>query len=555
MKRGAGGEEFGAFEKSTKGFGMKMLAKMGYKPGGGLGKEGQGIVNPIEIKLRARNTGLGFNEEESKRTVERRKSLEEVIKATLPTEGKSSWRQRKELNHANYDQEAERLSKQLSARPTKILDYTGAQVRELSSLSTFKGLSVTSTRFPELRHNLSLLSSMAERDLQNSQLQRVEGERSSQRLLEEQQKLLTEIARLEALKKETSDLKQLIFQATTELSGRNFKEYLPWLEKVVSFTRKEPHSDGNRFLACSLIVSALTPILTEILQSASLLDGEIIEIVQNLTVTHYGLSTHVSPFEQILSNCIIPKLRSSIITSLQSCLNDVKSSQYGAQFLLSWIPHLPPSTQRDLIANSVLPLLTGKLEQWRPHCDLALDEWLLPWMPALGRFFGESTNRHQRDAFYTAIRRQLATALQRLPDPTSTESLLLLSPWRPPILPTREFDILTGRYVLPRLEILITDEFDPSKADLTVLISSFSWLDVIPPTIFATILNKSLFPKLIDTLYTWMTTPDADYEKITRWYIKLKESLPSELLACESVQLGFNNLLAMMNELLDDPQS
>ncbi|KAI3968701.1 hypothetical protein MKX01_028851 [Papaver californicum] len=49
----------GEFEMHTKGFGSKMMAKMGFVEGGGLGKDGQGIVAPVEAIKRPRSLGLG----------------------------------------------------------------------------------------------------------------------------------------------------------------------------------------------------------------------------------------------------------------------------------------------------------------------------------------------------------------------------------------------------------------------------------------------------------------------------------------------------------------
>ncbi|CAG01868.1 unnamed protein product, partial [Tetraodon nigroviridis] len=39
--------------------GRKMLEKMGWKKGEGLGKEGTGMKDPIELKIRASQSGLG----------------------------------------------------------------------------------------------------------------------------------------------------------------------------------------------------------------------------------------------------------------------------------------------------------------------------------------------------------------------------------------------------------------------------------------------------------------------------------------------------------------
>ncbi|KAJ6743042.1 G-PATCH DOMAIN CONTAINING PROTEIN [Salix viminalis] len=52
---------FGAFEVHTKGFGSKMMGKMGFIQGGGLGKDGQGMAQPIEVIQRPKSLGLGVD--------------------------------------------------------------------------------------------------------------------------------------------------------------------------------------------------------------------------------------------------------------------------------------------------------------------------------------------------------------------------------------------------------------------------------------------------------------------------------------------------------------
>ncbi|KAK3033185.1 hypothetical protein RJ639_036977 [Escallonia herrerae] len=64
----ASSSEYGAFELHTTGFGSKMMAKMGYIEGGGLGKDGQGVAEPIEVFQRPKSLGLGANIPEASMT-------------------------------------------------------------------------------------------------------------------------------------------------------------------------------------------------------------------------------------------------------------------------------------------------------------------------------------------------------------------------------------------------------------------------------------------------------------------------------------------------------
>lgn len=54
----------GGWERHTKGIGSRLLEKMGYKPGQGLGKNNEGIVNPVKLQANKSRSMLGFETDE-----------------------------------------------------------------------------------------------------------------------------------------------------------------------------------------------------------------------------------------------------------------------------------------------------------------------------------------------------------------------------------------------------------------------------------------------------------------------------------------------------------
>lgn len=54
-----GNPNVGAWEQYTRGIGAKLLLQMGYKPGKGLGKDLQGISQPVQAHVRKGRGAIG----------------------------------------------------------------------------------------------------------------------------------------------------------------------------------------------------------------------------------------------------------------------------------------------------------------------------------------------------------------------------------------------------------------------------------------------------------------------------------------------------------------
>lgn len=92
---------------------MRMLLKMGYKPGSGLGKNEEGRIDPIEVKLRAKNVGLGFSSSSREKTaVDRKSESSDSEELTLKKKKK-----KRIIEHSEDSDNPD--------EPIKIIDMTG----------------------------------------------------------------------------------------------------------------------------------------------------------------------------------------------------------------------------------------------------------------------------------------------------------------------------------------------------------------------------------------------------------------------------------------------
>lgn len=146
--------ELAHFNKLQGSFGARMLAKMGWQAGTGLGTTGEGIVTPVESKLRPQKMGIafkGFKEktEQSKLEAKRRgevvsddedaKTKKFKRKVKEQAEKRSDvWKRPKKVKtkveHKTYEQIVAEAGQDAPAAAGigQIIDATGAVVRPLS---------------------------------------------------------------------------------------------------------------------------------------------------------------------------------------------------------------------------------------------------------------------------------------------------------------------------------------------------------------------------------------------------------------------------------------
>lgn len=143
-------DEMAHFNKLQGSFGARMLAKMGWEAGTGLGVTGEGIVTPIESKMRPQKMGIafkGFKEktEQSKREAKRRGEVvsdeeedpltKKMKKKAKEAEKKRSdvWKKPKKMKskveHKTYEQILAEAGEPVAASGLgQIIDATGAVV-------------------------------------------------------------------------------------------------------------------------------------------------------------------------------------------------------------------------------------------------------------------------------------------------------------------------------------------------------------------------------------------------------------------------------------------
>lgn len=553
-KKGMGKRDSSTGKFEQYGIGSKLLRMMGYK-GGGLGKDEQGITAPIEVQLRPKGMGMGFNDyKEAKMPSLDAKEPEEKKAAKVQVSKEKRWSKQNQGKKAepSYMTADELLLKKQEegledVKVLKVLDMRGPQVRVLSNLENLNAeeeAKENQVPMPELQHNVRLIVDMVATDIQkiDSDLRREREKVVSLQI--EKEKFQKEVSR----QKQQLDVMENIARVIERIGEENSMGVLT-LELLLRTFGDLKQQFKEEYKMCNLsciVCSFAYPLLIRVFQGwqplqnphhglklmaswKNLLQGD-----QEQPFDYSDSAATASPYAQLINEVIFPAVRISGTNTWEA-----RDPEPMLRFLESWEQLLPPLLLQSILENVVMPKLSDAVYKWEPLMEtVPIHAWVHPWLPLLGQ---------RLEALYDTIREKFEFALRGW-HPSDSSAYTILFPWKD-VFGASRWERLIVRCIVTKLgEEMRKFQINPANQILDQFNWLMAWASAIPIHHMVNILEVEFFPKWHSALHHWLCSNNPDFNEVTRWYMGWRGHFPQELLANERIRQQLTACLEMMKQ-------
>lgn len=593
--RGGNKTSGGATPVNGMSFAARMMAKMGYKEGQGLGKEGQGRSGVIEVTLRPQGVGLGSVAEKSKQEKEEEKRQARIRGEKFEDSDEERRKRRRRPKMSGTDSGMSGVSTPRRAPKPKyrtveevqraapgleipeafapILDMTGPAQQLLTSTS---GLLTPTAGPPKTESVEQIENRKLARRAQNDLSAFVEEWKNlEERKAYTEMELIQQRQELDEEQRQYEQMKMLADSVQGIAKAVQDGQWDPVIEALEAVNGLDI-SGANEELS-NIAVAAVHPFLRQATEGwQPLEDPKLNEMAPNLykirhilgavtnekaivgqdsfmNVSHKNRAKSTTPYESMIYKIIFPKIVSSINKTW-----DVYDPAPVLSFLEAWQGLLPKFVRSQILDQAIVGKLNDAVSSWNPkkRRNHELPHlWLFPWLQHLSAYHADPKSS-------TGLVSDVKRKFRHLINYWDYHRGVIpgLEQWREVLCPSPQNDTWTPlimNHILPSMAKFLKNEknflVDPNDQSpfMGSLQGICAWKDILKPRVVGQVIVDTVFPLWHSVLHQWLTVVGPNQE-IGQWFEWWRDEVfPIEIKELKSIQREFEKGHEMIDRALD----